>query len=111
MSEPIDIRSASIRDDEAHPFWPATVHGLAKRLWATNAELGELRREQETLRSVLDAWCRKTGEAIEVEGQPALRLVSEFEWDAGRMIPREVWKLRFDRKKRRSDDGDDQDDV
>lgn len=84
-------------------FHPATIPGLAQRLWDARQErralVSKLDGEIDTLTTILTEHCQKTGEIIEVPGIPALTLESEFEWDSGRMKPREVFRLRFARRR------------
>jgi hypothetical protein len=53
--------------------YETTPQGLAKRLWELGPEIGKLTRERDNLRTILAEYMGKSGEAIEVDGQPALR--------------------------------------
>lgn len=57
-------------------FEPATIPGLTKRLYELRRQLSAMKSEEENLTAIIKEHCRKTGEVIEVEGLPALRLLS-----------------------------------
>lgn len=71
-------------------FYPGTIDGLAKRLWELKLELSNLEKERTNLRQILTEHMVLTGEVIEVEGQPTLRLdwIAEYDSYLGKMAPK-----------------------
>lgn len=55
-------------------FAPANIAGLAKRLYELRAEIASLQGEERNLTTILKEYCEKTGEVIQVEGQPDLKV-------------------------------------
>jgi glutamate-1-semialdehyde aminotransferase len=60
----------------SEPFSPANIAGLTARLYELRAEIAQLKREESNLTQILKEHCEKTGEVVEVEGIPPMRLVS-----------------------------------
>lgn len=54
-------------------FGPATIPGLTARYWALKGEIRRLQNEHDNLKTILTEHCARTGEAVKVDGLPALR--------------------------------------
>lgn len=75
-------------------FGPATIPGLTARYWALKGEIRRLQSEHDNLRVILAEHCGRTGEAVEVDGLPALRpIVKGYSASGGAL-----YDVRFDAK-------------
>ena len=61
--------------DMAEVWQPGTIAGHAKRLWELRQLISELSGEERNLTTILREYIEKTGEPVEVEGVPTLRVV------------------------------------
>lgn len=94
-------REAANLAELSEAFAPCDIPSLAKRLWEAYGQQRELGKEIALLKQALTAWCEKTGDVIEVEGQPALRLVETYtDFNAVSGTAQIEWVLRFDDTRR-----------
>ena len=66
-------------------FEPATIDGLTRRLFELRAEIAAMKSEESNLTTILKEHCEKTGEVVECEGLPPLRVTSRgagWFWDS-----------------------------
>ena len=60
---------------DAEAFHPGTIPGLAQKLYELRGQINDLQGQERNLTTILKDYCEKTGEVIQVEGQPDLRVV------------------------------------